>query len=111
MSTSEKKGKDEYVTLRVKCFKQVVVTTYGTVEVTIPKANRRRVKQSWDKVSRLVEFCDTSNCIEWGPSELSLPSHLITYVKRLPDSDHGYRCRWNLETKAWEFEKAKVDGD
>jgi hypothetical protein len=109
MNSSKEKDGDEYVTLRLACRKQVVVTTYGTVEVTIPKGNRRRVGKSWDKESRLVEFCDTSNCVEWRASESSHPSHLITYVKRLPDSDHGYRCRWNLETKAWEFEKAEGD--
>jgi len=104
MAKNKKKEKDdEYVTLRLQCWKRVVVTTYGTVEVTIPKGNRRRVGKSWDKESRLVELCDTSNCVEWRASESSHPSHLITYVKRLPDSDQAYRCRFNPETKEWEF--------
>lgn len=111
MNSSKEKDGDEYVTLRLACRKQVVVTTIGTVEVTIPKGNRRRVRKSWDKESRLVEFCDTSNRVEWRASESSHPSHLITFVKRLSDCDQACRCRWNADAKTWEFEEAESEGD
>jgi hypothetical protein len=111
MSSSEKKEKDEYVTLRVKCRKSVYVTTYGTVDLKVPRANRRRVRSSWTMQSHLVEGLDGSHCIEWGESTPGCSTELIVGVETLPESDQAYRCRFNQKTKRWELEEAEGDGD
>jgi hypothetical protein len=111
MSTSTGKDNDEYVTLRLECRNQVRVTTYGTVDLKIPRANRRRVRACWTKESSLVEFLHGSGRIDWGESKSVLASELLVDVRELSDSYHAYRCRWNPDAKAWEFEKAEGDGD
>jgi hypothetical protein len=105
MSASKKKGKvRSYVTLRVQCRKTEVVTTYGTVDVRVPRANRRRVRPSWMKESQLVELLDDTKCIAWGERKSGYPSDLIVGVEILFDGVHGHRCRFNPETKRWEVD-------
>jgi hypothetical protein len=111
MSAAKKKGKDEYVTLRLEVRKSVYVTTYGTVNLKVPRANRRRISPSWRKVSQFAAFLDQSNCIEWSETKPGCWSHLLIDVETLPDSDQAYRCRFNPETKEWEREEAEGEGD
>lgn len=104
MASKQNKDDQEYVTLRLQCRKQVVVTTYGTVDVKIPRANRRRIRDSEYKPSRFAEFLDRSNCIEWGESESSHSAEWVKGIEKLADSDQSYRCHWNADTKTWHFE-------
>ena len=102
---AKKKKKVSYVTLRLECRKQVVVTTFGTVDLKVPRPSRRRIRTCWTRQSPLAEFLHGSNCIEWGESTSRSLSDLIMRVEEIPDSEEAYRFRWNPETKAWEFER------
>jgi hypothetical protein len=105
MSAAKKEEKeDEYVTLRLECWKRVVVYTTGYVDLKVPKANRRRIRPAWRQVSTITQSLDQSNCIEWAESDPGRCEHLLTDVKTLPDSDQAYRCRFNPETKEWEVD-------
>jgi hypothetical protein len=100
----KKKKAGYYYTFRLECKKTVVVTTKGTVDVKIPRGNQRRIRNGKYKPSLFAEFLNASNCIEWGKGEESYPTELVTDVELLSDSDQAYRCRWNRDTKKWEFE-------
>jgi hypothetical protein len=97
-------GDDEYVTLRIQCRKQTMVTTEGTVDVKVPRANRAALRPGSYKGGNLVATLNRHHCIDWGDSEpRDMPKKVVS-VENLPDSDQAYRCRWNTDTNKWEFE-------
>jgi hypothetical protein len=105
MAKNKNKEKDdEYVTLRLQCWKRVVVYTTGFVNVHVPRANRRRIRPALRNVSPIAQRLDESHCIEWRDDNNPLRcDHFLVEVKQLPDSDQAYRCRFNPETQEWEF--------
>ena len=100
---AKKEKDDEYVTLRLECHKSVYVTAVGFVDVRVPKANRRRIRPNYGQSSQFAVWLDQSNCIEWGQNKPGCWSNLLVEVEQLSDSDQAYRCRFNPETKEWEF--------
>lgn len=97
-------GDDEYVTLRIQCRKQTVVTTEGTVDVKVTRANRAALRTGSYKGGNLVATLNRHHCIEWGESKpFDMPKKVVS-VENLPDSDQAYRCRSVGDGTEWEFE-------
>jgi hypothetical protein len=104
MAENKKKEKDdEYVTLRLRCIKSNYSTQVGFVDVRVPRANRRQIRAALRKVSPIAQRLGESNCIEWRDNDPLRCRHLLVDVEQLPDSDQAYRCRFNRETREWEF--------
>jgi hypothetical protein len=104
MATKKKDGgDDEYVTLRIQCRKQTLVTTEGTVDVKVPRANRAALRPGTLKGGVLVATLNRHHCIDWGKSKpRDMPEKLVS-VENLPDSDQAYRCRAVGDGSEWEF--------